>query len=107
MTTSQSNEGKPEAQDQGGKGERRVDLPSGSTATVHQAYGRHLKQAGRMAGGEVAQNPMMLTFALIAATVTIDGTAVTMEDVDEMPIDDVLALQREVMGGNASLPGVT
>jgi hypothetical protein len=73
---------------------REVRLPSGGTAMVRCGRGRDLRLA-QMAVGQPFDE-LRCEFALIARLITIDGRKITMEEVDEMPIRDVLALQQEV-----------
>lgn len=88
-----------------GKNAQTVQLPDGRTAVVEEAYGRHLVTAGRMAG---TQDPMKIMMGLIAATTTIDGKALTIEDVEDLPLSALNPLMQKVGGGNApSLPGST
>lgn len=84
---------------------REVDLPSGAKATVREGKGRDLLHATRMAGGP--NDPMRMVFGLVASLVTVDGRALTLEDVEDMSLPDVLKLQQEVMGNVGSLPGST
>ena len=86
------------------KGES-VTLPDGRTAVVEPARGRHLVNAGRMAG---SAEPMKIMMGLVAATTTIDGQALTIEEVEELPLTMLNPLMSQVGGGNGlSLPGST
>ena len=86
------------------KGES-VTLPDGRTALVEAARGRHLVKAGRMAG---SADPMSIMLGLVAATTTIDGQALTIEDVEDLPLTVLNPLMQKVGGGNGlSLPGST
>jgi hypothetical protein len=71
-----------------------VQLPSGAIAMVRRGKGRDLRLA-QMAVGQPFDD-VRFEYALIARLTTIGGKKVTMEEVDEMSIGDVLVLQREV-----------
>ncbi len=75
-----------------------VKLPSGAEAVFEPAKGKHIRNAGRVAGPEVGENPMLLAQALITQVATVDGKPVTMETLDEMPAADVIKLQGIAMG---------
>lgn len=78
-------------------------LPSGKTYTVRPGKGRDLLAAQR-----AAKSPDEIPYALIAQLVEIDGKPVVYEDVLEMDLPDVLALQQAVMGeGNFQQPAGT
>jgi hypothetical protein len=81
---------------------RSVTLPSGKTAAIRRGKGRDLMRAQRA----VASNPdpTAVVFALIAELTQIDGAPVVYEDVVEMDLGDVLALQAEVTGANFPEP---
>jgi len=84
---------------------RTVPLPDGRKAKVKQAKGQDLVNAGRMAGGT---DPMMIMMGLIAATTTIDGEALTIEEVLELDLGLINPIMQALGGGNAlSLPGST
>lgn len=79
-----------------------ITLSDGRKATWRKGKGRDLLAASRMAGGN---EPMRIAFGLIAVLVTVDDKALTIEDVEELDMADVLALQGHVMGNAASLGG--
>jgi hypothetical protein len=79
-----------------------IALPSGKTAVIREAFGRDLKRAQRAVANDPDQSAVM--FALIAETTEIDGQTIIYEDVLDMRLPDVLALQREVMGENFTSP---
>ncbi len=84
---------------------RRIALPSGKTAELRKGKGRDLMRAHRAVAG--SPEPMSVSFALIAELVRIEGKPLVYEDVLEMDLDDVLALEAEVSGaaeGNANFP---
>ncbi len=84
---------------------RSIELPDGRQAVVAEPRGEHLVKAGRMVG---ANEPMRLMMGLVAATTTLDGQALTIEDVEALPLWVLNPLMQEVGGGNApSLPGST
>src|ERR1700720_81717 len=73
---------------------RTTRLPSGKQAEVRKGKGRDLMRAHRAVGGNA--EPMSVSFALIAELARIDGKPLVYEDVLEMDLDDVLALEAEV-----------
>lgn len=71
-------------------------LPSGRRATMlRQPKGRHQRDAVRSIGNDKDQ--VSVIYALVAQTTTIDGRAVTYEDVLEMPLQDAGDLQVKLM----------
>jgi hypothetical protein len=80
---------------------RTVELPSGARAVVRKGLGRDLMRAQRAAAGGDAS---AVVFALIAELVQVDGRKVVYEDVLEMELADVMALQAEVIGENFERP---
>jgi len=80
---------------------RTIELPSGATAEVRKGLGRDLMRAQRTAAGGDAS---AVVFALIAELARVDGRKVVYEDVLEMELADVLALQAEVVGENFERP---
>jgi hypothetical protein len=84
---------------------KEVMLPSGKVAMVYDpVLARDQRAAIRMSGNDASSVP----YAMIAAVASINGSEVTLEDVLEMPLGDVQALQAEVMGnGRSSAPGTS
>ncbi len=80
---------------------RTIQLPSGAEAQVRAGIGRDLMRAQRAAAGGEAS---AVVFALIAELVRIDGKRIMYEDVLEMNLADVIALQAEVIGENFEHP---
>jgi hypothetical protein len=80
---------------------RAIDLPSGSRAAVRKGHGRDLMRAQRAAAGSDAS---AVIFALIAELTRVDGRKIVYEDVLEMYLGDVMALQDEVIGENFDCP---
>ncbi len=78
-----------------------IDLPSGSRAEVRKGHGRDLMRAQRAAAGGDAG---AVVFALIAELARIDGRKIVYEDVLDMDLADVMALQDEVIGENFDRP---
>jgi hypothetical protein len=68
-------------------------LPSGVTATIRDGTGRDLVAAYRK-----AKQPDEVIFALMAELVTIGDRRLVYEDLLEMNLKDVLALQQAVVG---------
>ena len=79
---------------------RTIILPSGRKAEVRKGKGRDLMRAHR-AVADIAE-PMSVSFALIAELTRIDAKALVYEDVLEMELDDVLALEAAVTGVSES-----
>ena len=78
-----------------------LELPSGARAEVRKGLGRDLMRAQRAASGGDAS---AVIFALIAELVRVDGRKIVYEDVLEMELADVMALQAEVIGENFEHP---
>ncbi len=81
---------------------KQITLPSGATAEVRKGRGKDLMRAHRAVRGK--DDPMAIAFALIAELANIDGKTIVYEDVLEMNLSDVLALQTEIMGSDFQLP---
>lgn len=70
-----------------------IPLPSGGFAVIkRKGKGRDLPKAQARAG-----EPDKLAFALIAMLCTVNGVELTVEQVDHLELEDVLALVAEVM----------
>jgi hypothetical protein len=80
---------------------RKLDLPSGARAEVRKGHGRDLMRAQRAAAGGDAS---AVIFALIAEVSRVNGRKIVYEDVLEMDLADVMALQAEVIGENFDHP---
>lgn len=70
-----------------------LKLPSGKTATIRKGIGYDLLQAQQK-----AKTPDEIPYALIAELVEIDGQKLVYEDILELDLDDVIALQGEISG---------
>ena len=81
---------------------RNIALPSGKTAAIRKGKGRDLMRAQRAVAANA--DPTAVVFALIAELTRIDGAPIVYEDVLEMDLGDVLALQAEVTGANFQEP---
>jgi hypothetical protein len=79
-----------------------LTLPSGATAEIRKGKGKDLMRAHRAVRGN--DDPMAIAFALIAELVNLEGKPIVYEDVLEMGLADVLALQAEVVGPDFQLP---
>jgi hypothetical protein len=84
-----------------GEAVRTIELPSGVRAEVRKGYGRDLMRAQRAAAGGDAS---AVVFALIAEVTRVDGRKIVYEDVLEMDLADVMALQAEVIDENFDRP---
>ncbi|MGA6973698.1 MAG: phage tail assembly protein [Candidatus Binatus sp.] len=80
---------------------RTIELPSGSRAEVRKGHGRDLMRAQRAAAGGDAS---AVVFALIAELASVDGRKIVYEEVLEMDLADVMALQAEVIDENFDRP---
>ncbi|MGB0060222.1 phage tail assembly protein [Candidatus Binatus sp.] len=80
---------------------RTIELPSGARAEVRKGYGRDLMRAQRAAANGDAS---AVVFALIAEVTRVDGHKIVYEDVLEMDLADVMALQAEVIDENFDRP---
>jgi hypothetical protein len=78
---------------------RNIRLPSGRAASIRRGKGRDLMRAHRAAAG--SPEPLAVSFALVAELAEVDGRPIVYEDVLAMDLEDVLALQAEVVGGDA------
>src|SRR5271163_175035 len=83
------------------QGVRTVELPSGKCAEVRKGFGRDLMRAQRAANGGDAS---AVIFALIAELTRVDGRKIVYEEVLEMDLADVMALQAEVIDENFDRP---
>jgi len=81
---------------------RKLTLPSGRVAAIRTGKGRDLMHAHRAVQGN--SDPTAIVFALVATLCEVEGKPVTYEEVLEMDLQDVLALQSEVMGANFQSP---
>jgi hypothetical protein len=79
-----------------------ITLPLGGIATIREGRGLDLMHAQRAVNGN--PDAMALIFSLIAELVQIDGHPVVYEDVLAMKLQDVIAIQAEVVGVNFQLP---
>lgn len=70
-----------------------LTLPSGKIATVRQGKGYDLLQAQMK-----AKTSEELPYALIAELAEIDGQSLVYEDILDMDLEDVIALQGEISG---------
>ncbi|HEY1851574.1 MAG TPA: hypothetical protein VGG60_11160 [Candidatus Binataceae bacterium] len=63
---------------------------------MRKGKGHDLMRAHRASAGN--PEPMSVSFALIAELARVDGNPLVYEDVLEMDLNDVLALEAEIMG---------
>ena len=70
-----------------------LTLPSGKTAVLRNGKGYDLLQPQMK-----AKNSEEIPYALIAELVEIDGQALVYEDILDMDLEDVIALQGEISG---------
>ncbi|MFN3396497.1 MAG: hypothetical protein ACK4Z9_06865 [Thermodesulfovibrionales bacterium] len=72
---------------------KEIVLPSGKRATIKDGKGRDLLNAQRK-----VKSPEEILYALLAELTEIDGQRLVYEDILEMDLQDVLALQMEIAG---------
>lgn len=72
---------------------KELTLPSGKTATIRDGKGKDLLQAQIK-----AKNSEEIPYALIAELCEIEGQNLVYEDILEMALSDVIALQAEISG---------
>ena len=72
---------------------KNLTLPSGKTATIRDGKGKDLLQAQIK-----AKNSEEIPYALIAELCEIEGQNLVSEDILEMDLSDVIALQAEISG---------
>lgn len=77
---------------------KQILLPTGKTAVFKDGKGKDLLNAQRK-----AKTPDEILFALIAELTQIDEQPLIYEDLLEMELEDVLALQAEMSGKFQSL----
>ncbi len=75
-------------------GEHEITLPSGARASIRQGVGRDLRLA-QMATGQPF-DPLKFEYALLAQLCTVNRKKLTLEQIDTLPINDVLELQGEM-----------
>ena len=72
---------------------KKITLPSGKIATLKKGSGLDLLQAQQK-----AKTSEEITYALIAELAEIDGQKLVYEDILELDLEDVIALQAEISG---------
>ena len=73
-----------------------LSLPSGKTATLRKGRGFDLLQAQQKA--KTSEEIPYAPYALIAELAEIDGQKLVYEDILELDLEDVIALQAEISG---------
>ena len=74
---------------------KELTLPSGKIATIKKGKGIDLLNAQKNSNSSDE-----IPYALIAQLTEIDGQSIVYEDVLEMDLEDVLAIQTEITGGS-------
>lgn len=74
---------------------KELTLPSGKIAMIKKGKGIDLLNAQKNSNSSDE-----IPYALIAQLTEIDGQNIVYEDVLEMDLDDVLAIQSEITGGS-------
>ena len=72
---------------------KKITLPSGKIATLKKGRGFDLLQAQQK-----AKTSEEIPYALIAELAEIDGQKLVYEDILELDLEDVIALQAEISG---------
>ena len=72
---------------------KKITLPSGKIATLRKGRGYDLLQAQQK-----AKTSEEIPYALIAELAEIDGQKLVYEDILELDLEDVIALQAEISG---------
>ena len=72
---------------------KKITLPSGKIATLRKGRGYDLLQAQQK-----AKTSEEIPYALIAELAEIDGQKLVYEDILELDLEDVIALQTEISG---------
>ena len=72
---------------------KKITLPSGKIATLRKGRGFDLLQAQQK-----AKTSEEIPYALIAELAEIDGQKLVYEDILELDLEDVIALQAEISG---------
>ena len=72
---------------------KKITLPSGKIATLKKGRGFDLLQAQQK-----AKTSEEIPYALIAELAEIDGQKLVYEDILEIDLEDVIALQAEISG---------
>ena len=72
---------------------KKITLPSGKIATLKKGRGFDLLQAHQK-----AKTSEEIPYALIAELAEIDGQKLVYEDILELDLEDVIALQAEISG---------
>ena len=72
---------------------KKINLPSGKIATLKKGRGFDLLQAQQK-----AKTSEEIPYALIAELAEIDGQKLVYEDILELDLEDVIALQAEISG---------
>jgi hypothetical protein len=80
-----------------------ITLSDGRTAVIRKGKGRDAMKAQRVSGTDVAK----FFPALMAELVTIDGSAMVMEDFEELDMQDYLKIQGELAGANFTSAAAT
>lgn len=75
-------------------GNKKITLPSGAVCEKIPFKGKHIREAIRIGGDD----PIKSVFAMISVCSLIDGKKLTVEEIDELPGEDVIELMQEFQG---------
>ncbi len=81
-------------------GAKEFNLPSGKRVVIYPGKGRHAMEAIKMCDGKMDR----YLPALMSQLVEVNGHAVVMEDLEEMDLQDFMALQAEFSDQNFTSP---
>lgn len=81
-------------------GEKTFNLPSGKVAVIKKGKGLHARRAMQHSDGDGSK----YLGSLMSQLVLIDGAPIVPEDLDEMDLQDYMALQTEFADQNFTLP---
>lgn len=79
---------------------KKFDLPSGKRCEILKGKGVHARNAAKHMDGDSSKYMNLL----MAQLVLINGQGIVMEDLDEMDLQDYLAIQAEFADQNFSSP---
>lgn len=82
------------------EGTKQFTLPSGKKAVIYPGKGKHATNAIKIVGDDMSR----YLPALMSQLVEVDGYPVVLEDLEEMPLQDFMALQAEFADQNFTSP---
>lgn len=73
----------------------KLELPSGNVVTIFPCLGKHIRMASTMTNGDQG----LFMPAIMAQLVKMNGSAMVMEQFDELPGSDYMAIMTKVSSG--------